>query len=75
MKRAKLRHKAIKALAKGRITIPAEFRGALGIDAETLLSISPVGDHLKLTPLNPGEDLGRYTNDEISRFLEEDKVD
>ena len=53
-------HLAGKALARGRITIqPAEFRGTLGIDAETLVSISLVGDHMELTPLNPGEDLRR----------------
>ena len=75
MTQAKQRRKVIRALAKGQITIPTEFRKALGIDAETLLSISLVGDHLELVPLRPGEDLRRYTDDDISRFLEEDKLD
>ncbi len=75
MTQAKQRRKVIKALAKGQITIPTEFREALGIDAETLLSISLVGDHLELVPLRPGEDLRRYTDEDISRFLEEDKLD
>ena len=35
MVQAKPRRKVIKALAKGQITIPNEFREALGIDAET----------------------------------------
>ena len=76
MVQAKPRRKVIKALAKGQITIPTEFREALGIDAETLLSISLVEDHLEVTPLRPGEDaLRRYTEEDISRFLEEDKLD
>ena len=75
MARVKPRRKVIKALAKGQITIPTEFREALGIDAETLLSISLVGDHLELVPLRPGEELRRYTDEDISRFLEEDKLD
>ena len=76
MLQAKPRRKVVKALAKGQITIPNEFRAALGIDAETLLSISLVEDHLEVTPLRPGEEaLRRYTEEEIARFLEEDKLD
>ena len=72
----KPRRKVVKALAKGQVTIPSEFREALGIDAASLLSISLVGDHLELAPLRLGEDaLRRYTEDDISRFLEEDKLD
>ena len=76
MLQAKPRRKVVKALAKGQITIPSEFRAALGIDAETLLSITLVEDHLEVTPLRPGEEaLRRYTEEEIARFLEEDKLD
>jgi hypothetical protein len=51
-------------------------REALGIDAETLLSISLVDDHLELSPLRQGQErLRRYTEEDISRFLEEDKLD
>ena len=76
MVQAKLRRKVVKALAKGQITIPSEFREALGIEAETLLSISLVDDHLEVTPLRQGEDvLRRYAEKDISRFLEEDKLD
>ena len=76
MVRAEPRRKVIKALAKGQITIPNEFREALGIGAETLLSITLVKDHLEVTPLRPGEDeLRRYTEEDIARFLEEDKLD
>ena len=76
MTQTKARRKVVKALAKGQITIPSEFRQALGIDAETLLSVSLVGDHLEIAPLHPGEEaLRRYTEEDITRFLEEDKLD
>jgi len=76
MTQAKARRKVVKALAKGQVTIPSEFREALGIDTETLLSISLMGDHLEIAPLRPSEEaLWRYTEEDISRFLEEDKLD
>jgi AbrB family looped-hinge helix DNA binding protein len=76
MAQTKQRRKVIKALAKGQVTIPSEFREALGIDAETLLSVSLVGDHLEISPLRPGEEVLRhYTEEDITRFLEEDKLD
>ena len=76
MAQAKTRHKVVKPLAKGQITIPAEFREALGIDPDTLLSVSLVGDHLEVRPLPRGEDaFRRYTEEEVSRFTEEDKLD
>ena len=75
MTQAKIRRKVVKALAKGQVTIPSEFREALGIDAETLLSVSLVGDHLEIAPLHPEEELRRYTEEDITRFLEEDKLD
>lgn len=76
MTQTRTRRKVVKALAKGQVTIPSEFRQALGIDAETLLSISLVGDHLEIAPLWTGEEaLRRYTEADVSRFLEEDKLD
>ena len=66
----------VKALAKGQMTIPSEFREILGVEAETLLSISLVGDHLEITPLaQNGDALKRYTEEDITRFLAEDKLD
>ena len=73
--RAEARRKVVKALPKGQVTIPSEFREILGINAETLLSISLVGDHLEIAPLRPEEELRRYAEEEIDRFLEEDKLD
>ena len=75
MAQAKVRRKVIKALAKGQLTVPKEFREALGIETETLLSVSVVGDHLEIAPLREGEELRRYTEDEIDGFLKEDKLD
>lgn len=76
MTHTKTRSKVIKALAKGQVTIPSEFREALGISAETLLTISLVGEHLEISPLRQGEPaLRRYTEEDIARFIEEDKLD
>ncbi len=75
MTAADVRRKVVKSLAKGQVTIPAEFREALGIEPDTLLDVSLVGDHLELIPLRQGEDvLRRYTEEEVSRFTDEDKL-
>ena len=76
MTQAHARRKIVKPLAKGQITIPAEFREILGIDTDTLLSVSVIDDHLEILPLRQEQDaLRRYTEDEVSRFVEEDKLD
>ena len=76
MAQGKTRHKVVKPLAKGQITIPSEFRKALGIDSDTLLSVALVGNHLEVSPLPQGEDaLRRYAEEELARFVEEDKLD
>jgi AbrB family looped-hinge helix DNA binding protein len=69
----------IKPLAKGQITIPARFRRALGIDADTYLRITLEGRRLVLTPVRvvdadeaPGRD---YTRSELEAFFAEDKLD
>ena len=69
--------KVIRPLAKGQITIPAEFRQKLGIDANTLLDISLVEGKLEIIPLRiRGEEaLREYSDDDIQRFLEDDKID
>jgi AbrB family looped-hinge helix DNA binding protein len=70
------RRKVIKEMAKGQVTIPKDFWEALGTEAGTLLTISLVGDHLEIAPLGQGEEeLRPYTKEDISRFLEEDRVD
>ncbi len=76
MGQTRKQRKVVKSLAKGQITIPSEFREALGIDAETLLAITLTGDHLEIVPLRQTEEeLRRYTEDDIARFLAEDKLD
>jgi AbrB family looped-hinge helix DNA binding protein len=73
---AKTRRRVVRVQSKGQVTIPSEFREALGINAETLLSITMTGGHLELTPLREGDGaLRSYTDSDISRFLEEDRLD
>lgn len=76
MTKTPVRQKVVRASAKGQIHIPKDFCEALGIDQETLLSSSLVGDYLELMPMRTSpENLRRYTEEDISRFLKEDKVD
>lgn len=76
MAQSRVRRKIVKPLVKGQITIPAEFRKALGIDRETPLSVALVDDHLEIFPLRQGEEaLRRYTDEDLDRFLEEDRLD
>lgn len=76
MVQVKASRKVVKVLAKGQVTIPREFRKVLGIKDETLLNITLIGDHLEVVPLRQGDDtLRHYTEEDISRFLEEDKLD
>ena len=70
---------SVKPLAKGQITIPARFRRALGIDADTYLRITLEEQRLVLTPVrvvDADETLGRdYTRNELEAFFAEDKLD
>ena len=76
MPKEEVKSKIVRPLAKGQITIPAEFRERLGIDADTLLSVSLVGGKLEIVPLKLGQEtLRQYNDEEIRRFLEEDKID
>lgn len=73
---AKPRRRVIRVQAKGQVTIPSDFREALGLDPEALVSVSLVGDHLEITPLRQDEEaLRRYTDEDITRFLDEDRLD
>ena len=68
--------KIVKPRARGQLTIPAEFRKALGIDEDTQLSVTLLADRLEVMPFRPGEEeLRRYTDEEVARFMEEDKLD
>jgi len=69
----------VKPLAKGQITIPVEFRRRLNIGADTFLQLTLKGEKIEIVPLRlvpKGDPLLReYTDEEIQRFLEEDKLD
>lgn len=57
---------------------PIEFRRRLKIDAETILSLTLKEGKIEIVPLRPlalEESLREYTDDEIERFLEEDRLD
>ncbi len=68
----------VRALAKGQIILPIEFRRRLGIDSETILNLTLKGDRIEIVPLRPlqqEEKLRSYAQDEIQRFLKEDRID
>lgn len=76
MPQSKSKGRVVKPFGKGQITIPAEFRKALDIGADTLLTVTLEGDRLVVKPIPPAEEgLREYTEREIARFLEEDKLD
>lgn len=70
--------KLVRPLARGQLTLPAEFRRRLKIDAQTILSLTLKRGHIEMVPLRPmpqGEALRNYSQDEIDRFLNEDQLD
>jgi len=78
MGQAKPLSKLVKPLPKGQITLPIEFRRRLKIDDKTILSLSLKGSKIEIVPLRPlpqKEAMREYTDDEITRFIEEDRLD
>ena len=77
--RVKLMTKLVKPLSRGQITIPVEFRQKLGIDTNTILSLALRGNKIEITPAIvrevDEEELREYTDEEISQFLRDDKID
>lgn len=71
--------KVVKPMAKGQITIPVEFRRQLNIGADTFLQITLKEGKIEIVPLRlvpeRGALLREYTDEEIRRFLEEDRLD
>ena len=47
--------KIVRSLRSGQITIPADFREKLGIDADTLLQISLMQGELRIKPVRVSE--------------------
>ena len=77
--RADLMTKLVRPLSRGQITIPIEFRKKLGIGTNTILNLVLKGSTIEITPVivrKVGEEEpGDYTDKEISRFLQDDKID
>ena len=77
--REKFMTKLVRPLSRGQITIPVEFRKKLGIDANTILSLALRGNKIEITPAIvrevDEEELREYTDEEISQFLRDDKID
>jgi AbrB family looped-hinge helix DNA binding protein len=53
------RQRIVRSLRNGQVTIPAEFRRELGIDADTLLQVTLDRDELRISPLRPGQKSSR----------------
>jgi len=67
----------VRPLPKGQITLPIEFRRRLKIDAGTILNVTLKGDRIEIIPLRPmpqREALREYSQDDIGRFLKEDRL-
>lgn len=78
MKQVKSLSKLVRPLPKGQITLPIEFRRRLKIDEKTVLSLSLKGSKIEILPLRPfpaNETTREYGEDEIKRFLKEDRLD
>ena len=55
MKKGAIRTKVVRALRSGQITIPAEVRKALGIDADSLLQLTLGQGELRIKPVAVSE--------------------
>ena len=67
--------KIVRSLSRGQVTIPVEFRRKLRIGSGTLLDVSLEENRIILEPIHQDEgSLREYTDEEISRFLSEDKL-
>lgn len=78
MREDKALTKLVRPLSKGQITLPIKFRRRLKIDAETILSLTLKEGKIELVPLRPlalDESMREYEDDEIERFLREDRLD
>lgn len=67
----------LKPLAKGQITIPKDFRDALGIDKTTYLKAELKKDKIILSPLsflNMDKYIRTYSDRQIKEFMVLDKL-
>jgi len=78
MDKQKEMSRVVKPLAKGQITIPAEFRERLNIDSETLLYLRLKGGKIEITPLRVIPErsaLRKYSLEKSKQYLDEDELD
>ena len=67
--------KIVRSLSRGQVTIPVEFRRKLRIGSGTLLDVSLEENRIILEPIQQDAgSLREYTDEEVSRFLSEDKL-
>jgi len=67
----------VRALPRGQITLPIEFRRRLKIDETTMLKVSLAHGKIEMVPVRLSQKvrMREYSADEIERFLEEDRLD
>jgi AbrB family looped-hinge helix DNA binding protein len=67
----------VRPQAKGRLTIPADFRERLGIDQGTFLQLTRRGSMIEVSPVRlakEGTALRDFDRKELDAFPEEDKI-
>jgi AbrB family looped-hinge helix DNA binding protein len=72
------RKRLVKSSAKGRVTIPADFRERLGIGENTILQMELKSSCIVVTPLRMVDEdrlLWNYDTLQVEDFLEEDSID
>jgi AbrB family looped-hinge helix DNA binding protein len=67
----------VKPYSKGQVTIPVEFRRALGIDENTILQMELKTSHIEIIPFRFVDEerlIRQYDKSELEAFLEEDNI-
>ncbi len=78
MARTQTTIKLVRLRAKGRITLPAEFRRRLNLEDDAILRVRLQDDGITITPLRSDTiepALREYSQADIDRFLREDRLD
>ena len=74
MKSATSQQEWLKMLDKGMITLPKAWRNALGLTKGSLIKARKQGDKVVIEPAENKVPYRLYTDKEIKKFLEEDKI-
>jgi bifunctional DNA-binding transcriptional regulator/antitoxin component of YhaV-PrlF toxin-antitoxin module len=70
--------KLVRLQAKGQLTLPAQFRRRLQLEADTIVQVALQGEGLVLTPLRQAAaepPLREFSQADIARFRREDRLD